>query len=66
MKTLDGFLDVCILKFSRKWQVSFLEFVKNVNKIHNILLIMENATPRNSEYFLMKLGTVIRCSLKIK
>jgi hypothetical protein len=26
-----------------------------------ILLIMENATPRNSEYFLMKLGTVIRC-----
>jgi hypothetical protein len=32
----------------------------------NILLIMENATPRNSEYFLMKLGTVIRCSLKIK
>jgi hypothetical protein len=31
-----------------------------------ILLIGENATPRNSEYFLMKLGTVIRCSLKIK
>jgi hypothetical protein len=44
----------------------YLLTVINDQRRVNILLIMENATPRNSEYFLMKLGTVIRCSLKIK
>jgi hypothetical protein len=35
-----GRISGCILKFSRKWQVCFLEFVKNVNKIHNIFKII--------------------------
>jgi hypothetical protein len=34
---------------------------KSKMKYTYLLLIMENATPRNSEYILMKLGTVIRC-----
>jgi hypothetical protein len=42
------------LKFCFSYYVTEYNF-------ENILLIMENATPRNSEYFLMKLGTVIRC-----
>jgi hypothetical protein len=44
MKTLEGLLDL-YKNFAESGKCEFLEFVKNVNKIHNIFkIILSNIT----------------------